>query len=89
GPSVCAICLGIRDVVSKCRSKVLWNGSPARCHRDERGRLTSNRDGSSLCSQFQRPAGCPGRAGPNHFHECSGCGSPNHGASNCPSRARS
>ncbi|KAJ7753476.1 hypothetical protein B0H16DRAFT_1231035, partial [Mycena metata] len=79
---VCAICLGLHDQVSKCRSPTLWNGGVARCHRDERGRLT-NTDGVNICLNFQRSDGCSGRAGPRHIHECSGCGAPNHGAATC------
>ncbi|KAJ7677183.1 hypothetical protein B0H17DRAFT_885667, partial [Mycena rosella] len=83
GSTVCAICLGIHQAVSRCRLPQLWNGSPARCHRDERNRLT-NRNGINICLDFQRSGGCCGRAGPNHTHECSGCGVPDHGAAGCP-----
>jgi hypothetical protein len=87
GSTVCAICLGIHPQVVKCRSTSLWNGSPARCYRDERNKLT-NPNGTNICLGFQLSGGCKGRAGPKHFHECSGCGATDHGASRCPIRAR-
>ncbi|KAJ6472276.1 hypothetical protein DFH09DRAFT_808019, partial [Mycena vulgaris] len=88
GPIVCAICIGSHPNVAGCRSSTLWNGSPARCHRDNRGRLT-NSQGTSICLDFQLPKGCSGsRSGPQHNHECSGCGAASHGASNCPLRAK-
>ncbi|KAJ7730227.1 hypothetical protein DFH07DRAFT_945431 [Mycena maculata] len=48
GPTVCAICLGIHTLVSKCRSQMLWNGSPARCFRGDGGKLT-NINGVNIC----------------------------------------
>ncbi|KAJ6566534.1 hypothetical protein B0H19DRAFT_844718, partial [Mycena capillaripes] len=66
----CAVCLGIHEFVSRCRSTTLWNGSRARCYRDERGKLT-NRDGVNICLDFQKVNGCRGRTGPKHIHECS------------------
>ncbi|KAK7000370.1 hypothetical protein R3P38DRAFT_2561857 [Favolaschia claudopus] len=88
GSGVCAICLGSHENLSKCRSKTLWNRSPARCYRDQSGKL-SNPQGINICLEFQRAKGCQGsRYGPRHIHECSGCGSPHHGASSCPSRQK-
>ncbi|KAJ7160561.1 hypothetical protein C8R43DRAFT_831659, partial [Mycena crocata] len=83
GSIVCAICLGSHANVSACRSATLWNGSPARCHRDHRGKL-ANAHGTNICLDFNLSKGCRGsRSGPKHVHECSGCGATNHGASSC------
>ncbi|KAJ7219525.1 hypothetical protein GGX14DRAFT_321364, partial [Mycena pura] len=70
GSTVCAVCLGIHEFVSKCRSKTLWNGSAARSSRDANGRLV-NADGINICLDFQRASGCKGRPGAKHIHECS------------------
>ncbi|KAJ7760239.1 hypothetical protein DFH07DRAFT_740798, partial [Mycena maculata] len=89
GTFVCAICLGSHPNVTGCRSPTLWNGSPARCHRDGKGRIL-NPQGGEICIDFQLLRGCKGgfRNGQKHLHECSGCGLSSHGASNCPYRSK-
>ncbi|KAJ7079875.1 hypothetical protein C8R43DRAFT_865417, partial [Mycena crocata] len=79
---VCVICLGTHPDVARCRSTSQWNGSPARCSRDQSGRLINNR-GINICLNFQLARGCQGRTGQKHIHECSGCGNRDHGASSC------
>ncbi|KAJ7208919.1 hypothetical protein GGX14DRAFT_365007, partial [Mycena pura] len=67
--------------VKDCQSETLWNGStPARTKRNQEGRLVNSRN-DVICLGWQRPSGCTR----NHSsrHECSGCGSPNHGAQKC------
>ncbi|KAJ7907288.1 hypothetical protein B0H13DRAFT_1618466, partial [Mycena leptocephala] len=82
GLSACALCLGRhRHNVRECRSATLWTGAtPARCKRNGEGRLV-NRNDAVICLNWQRAAGCE----LNHAsrHECSGCGSPSHGAQKC------
>ncbi|KAJ7257569.1 hypothetical protein B0H12DRAFT_1015397, partial [Mycena haematopus] len=84
GSFVCAICLGSHSNIANCRSSTLWNGAPAYSHRDGRGKLTNPR-GANICLRFQLPQGCHSN---EHVHECSGCGSPNHGAAQCPLQAK-
>ncbi|KAJ6518999.1 hypothetical protein C8R45DRAFT_775615, partial [Mycena sanguinolenta] len=82
GLSACAVCLGRhRHNVRECSSSKLWNGTtPARTKRNNDGRLINGR-GDVICLQWQRAKGCES----NHAsrHECSGCGSPNHGTQKC------
>ncbi|KAJ6482382.1 hypothetical protein DFH09DRAFT_950140, partial [Mycena vulgaris] len=81
GLSACAVCLGRhRHDVRACNSSTLWNGSTqARAKRNPEGKLTNGRR-ELICLAWQR-SGCE----LNHvsLHECSGCGSPNHGAQKC------
>ncbi|KAJ7467401.1 hypothetical protein B0H11DRAFT_1732815, partial [Mycena galericulata] len=81
GLSTCAVCLGRhRHNVAACKSTKLWNGStPARAKRNSGDRLV-NSQGDAICLNWQRSS-CDS----NHSsrHECSGCGSPNHGAQKC------
>ncbi|KAJ7652576.1 hypothetical protein B0H17DRAFT_835003, partial [Mycena rosella] len=82
GLSACALCLGhhhhnVRD----CRSGTLWNTTtPARVKRNAEGKLVNNRN-ELVCLNWQKAFGCD----LNHAarHECSGCGSSNHGAQKC------
>ncbi|KAJ7648790.1 hypothetical protein DFH06DRAFT_996905, partial [Mycena polygramma] len=82
GVSACAICLGRhRHNVRECKSATLWNGTtPARTKRNADGRLVNSRK-EVICLGWQRVSGCE----LNHAsrHECSGCGSTNHGAQKC------
>ena len=81
--SACTICLGCHPHnVYNCTSATLWDSSPARCQRNGQGRLV-NPAGSILCSDWQRPNGCPSTSH-DSCHECSGCGKQTHGAQNCP-----
>ncbi|KAJ7053021.1 hypothetical protein C8F01DRAFT_997293 [Mycena amicta] len=81
GLSACAVCLGRhRHSVRDCNSPTLWNGSTkAHSKRNADGRLV-NAQGDALCLNWQRSS-CES----NHssHHECSGCGSTNHGAQKC------
>ncbi|KAF8164713.1 hypothetical protein B0H34DRAFT_643944, partial [Crassisporium funariophilum] len=69
-PSVCALCLG-QDPhnVFKCQSEVLWDGSKARCRRNDQGRLVSP-TGCTLCSDWNTRRGCT-MSGHEQCHECS------------------
>ncbi|KAG6904885.1 hypothetical protein DXG01_006458, partial [Tephrocybe rancida] len=83
GPSACVVCLGRNHHnISKCNSKLLHDGTQARCRQNERGRLV-NPKGLILCSDWQRPQGCNSTSS-IHIHKCSGCGRKNHGAQACP-----
>ena len=84
GPAICAVCLGIfKHDVSKCSSDTFWDGTKARCRRNDKGRII-NPAGLILCVDWQRPNGC---SASGHNHECSGCGKQDHGAQKC-SRAQ-
>ncbi|KAJ6496854.1 hypothetical protein DFH09DRAFT_945759, partial [Mycena vulgaris] len=83
GLSACALCLGRhRHNVRECSSATLWNSStPARVKRSgPEGKLVNSRN-EVICINWQKTMGC----NVNHAarHECSGCGSPNHGAQKC------
>ncbi|KAJ7760659.1 hypothetical protein DFH07DRAFT_687888, partial [Mycena maculata] len=80
GALVCAICLGLHANVAGCRSRTLWTGAAARCHRDVENRLM-NAHGQNVCLAWQLPRGCCSNA--RHIHECSGCGASNHRAAQC------
>lgn len=81
--SACAICLGRhRHDVYKCSADALWDASKARCRRNDNGRLV-NPNGITICSDWQRIAGCASTAHDSR-HECSGCGKSDHGAQTCP-----
>ena len=81
--SVCPQCLGrFPHPINRCRSKELWDGSPARCHRNSNSCLI-NPKGSTMCFEWQRPFSCH----TTHaftLHECSGCGNADHRAQDCP-----
>ncbi|KAJ7719738.1 hypothetical protein B0H16DRAFT_1211429, partial [Mycena metata] len=82
GLSACAVCLGRhRHNVRECNVSTLWNGTtPARVSRNRDGKFVNSRH-EVICLAWQRATGCS----LNHSarHECSGCGSPNHGAQKC------
>jgi hypothetical protein len=81
--SACAVCLSRqKHQVHKCAATKFWSGDPARCTRNDRGRLI-NPDGAVICGDFQKTAGCASSDG-THKHECSGCGQRSHGAQACP-----
>lgn len=81
--AICAICLGIEaHNVAKCAACKLWDGSKARCCRNEEGRII-NPLGQILCIDWQRSRGCTSRDH-DQRHECSGCGKQDHGAQQCP-----
>ncbi|KAG1725487.1 uncharacterized protein EDB91DRAFT_1208983 [Suillus paluster] len=82
GRSACAVCLGrFAHDIRHCNSSNLWDGSNAHCRRAQDGRII-NPQGLPLCYKWQRPESC---AAPNHesSHECSGCGSKDHGVQKC------
>ena len=83
GPPVCAVCLG-RNIceISKCRSENCWDGSKARCRKNDQGRLITP-TGNILCHDWNTRRGCSSTAH-SQRHECSGCGQKDHGAQNCP-----
>lgn len=81
--AACTLCLGRhRHDISACTATTLWDGSPARCRRNEKGRLV-NPNGFVICNDWQRPNGCSETTHDSR-HECSGCGKPDHGAQRCP-----
>jgi hypothetical protein len=81
--ATCAICLGNGPHnVTKCSLDNFWDGTKARCRRNEDGRII-NPSGQTLCIDWQRPKGCTARDH-DHRHECSGCGRQDHGAQHCP-----
>lgn len=81
-PKICAVCLSNRGHDMRyCRAATTWNGKATRTTRDKGGRLVDG-DGRVLCVNWQRSDGCQ-VSNEGHRHECSGCGSPRHGASGC------
>ena len=79
--SACAICLSrTPHNVRLCRAKKRWDGKQTLYTRNEEARIVDNQ-GNIICSDWQRPRGC---SSTRHRHECSGCGSSDHGAQNCP-----
>ena len=83
GLPVCALCLATDPHdTRKCRTDTLWDGSKARCHKSEEGRLI-NSAGTTLCSDWNSRRGCTSSTHEQR-HECSGCGNKDHGAQKCP-----
>ena len=83
GQPVCALCLATDSHdTRKCRSEILWDGSKARCRKNEEGRLITPA-GTTLCSDWNNRRGCTASTH-EHRHECSGCGNKDHGAQRCP-----
>ena len=82
--SACPICLGRhRHHTASCQATETWNGRKTICSRGTGGRII-NGQGRAICSDWQRPKPCSDTSG-KHIHECSGCGSSEHGADACPS----
>lgn len=82
--AACPICLGRhRHHIASCQATETWNGKKVSCTRSTSGRILNKR-GAALCSDWQRPNRCTDTSG-KHIHECSGCGSAEHGADACPS----
>ncbi|KAF8868879.1 hypothetical protein BD779DRAFT_1405579, partial [Infundibulicybe gibba] len=79
----CALCLSrvVHDI-AKCKSTTLWNGEPARCYRGDRGRIYNSSTRAVICLNWQLVKGCSDTTHDSR-HECSGCGSRNHGAQEC------
>ncbi|KAG1858328.1 hypothetical protein C8R48DRAFT_606553, partial [Suillus tomentosus] len=74
GSSACALCLGrFCHNIHKCTAELLWDG----CTKNH-----CNRNSAELCYDWQRPNGCTNTSC-SHVHECSGCGSKEHGAQGC------
>ncbi|KAI0075049.1 hypothetical protein K474DRAFT_1566137, partial [Panus rudis PR-1116 ss-1] len=68
----CAICAASKHSktpIHRCRAELMWNGQKARCKRSSEGRIV-NPEGEVLCTDWQRPKGCPSH-NPSHRHECS------------------
>jgi hypothetical protein len=83
GLPVCALCLATDPHdTRKCRVEILWDGSKARCRKNEEGRLVSP-TGTTLCSDWNNRRGCT-NSSHEQRHECSGCGNKDHGAQRCP-----
>jgi hypothetical protein len=81
--SACAVCLGRNPHdIPRCDLETTWNGHPTLATR-VKGDLILRRDGSLLCVDWQRYAGCTSHRHDNR-HLCSGCGQASHGAQNCP-----
>lgn len=81
--SACTRCLGRHPHdVANCPATTLWDKStPVRCDWNKQKRLV-NPKGTVLCSDWQRRQGC--KSDSHSFrHECSGCGSTEHGAQSC------
>ena len=73
GQPVCALCLATETHdTRRCHSKTLWDGSKARCRKNEDGRLITP-TGNTLCSDWNNRRGCSSSAH-DVRHECSGCG---------------
>ena len=82
GLLVCALCLATDPHdTRKCRTDTLWDGSKARCHKSEEGRLI-NSAGTTLCSDWNSRRECTSSTHKQR-HECSGCGNKDHGAQKC------
>jgi hypothetical protein len=83
GLPACALCLATDPHdTRKCRSETLWDGSKARCRKNDEGRLISPA-GTQLCSDWNNRRGCSSNSHEQR-HECSGCGNKDHGAQGCP-----
>ena len=83
GLPACALCLSTDPHdTRRCRSETLWDGSKARCQKSDEGRLISP-GGTTLCSDWNSRRGCTSSSHEQR-HECSGCGSKDHGAQGCP-----
>ena len=83
GQPVCALCLATDPHdTRKCRSDTLWDGSKARCRKSKEGRLITPA-GTILCSDWNNCRRCSSSLHEQQ-HECSGCGSKDHGAQGCP-----
>src|ERR1700733_14309954 len=81
--AICAICLRIYfHNVARCSLSKFWDGSKARCWRNEDGQII-NPLSQILCIDWQRSKGCSARDH-NQHHECSGCRKQDHGAQQCP-----
>ncbi|TFK58594.1 hypothetical protein BDN72DRAFT_65089 [Pluteus cervinus] len=81
-PKPCIICLGRTwHKVSECKRRQLWDKSqPTRTHKNRDGFIV-NKLGNEICFNFQFGKCSP--PAPGHIHECSGCGSSDHGAYRC------
>lgn len=80
--SACPVCLGRhRHHIASCQATKTWNGKEAISTRTASGRILNKR-GAVICADWQRPNRCTDSSG-KHLHECSGCGSAEHGADSC------
>jgi hypothetical protein len=83
GLPVCALCLATDSHdTRRCRSESLLDGSKSRCKKSDKGRLITP-SGTILCSDWNNRRGCSSSTHELR-HECSGCGSKDHGAQKCP-----
>ena len=82
-PTVCALCLGWEACdLLKCKSSTFWDGSKARCQKNDQGQLVSS-SGLVLCFDWNIQRGCTAQ-GHKDRHECSGCENKDHGTQKCP-----
>lgn len=81
--SACTRCLRRHPHdIANCAATTLWDkNTPVRCEWNKQKRLV-NPKGTVLCSDWQRRQGCKSSSHPFR-HECSGCGSTEHGAQTC------
>jgi hypothetical protein len=89
GPlSVCSICLGRNPHrINQCTAPMLWDGSGPAARRNEGNHIIAA-DGTTLCSDWQRPGSCI-RRDHDARHRCSGCdGAHEGGAQSCPRAQR-
>ena len=84
--TICAVCLSRpHQDMAECRKDKLSDGDPAYSSRSKLGHLV-DLQGKSLCLDFQLWKGCSSTCHAMR-HRCSGCGSEQHGATNCPRRS--
>ncbi|KAF8800487.1 hypothetical protein BYT27DRAFT_7200087 [Phlegmacium glaucopus] len=83
GQAVCALCLATDPHdTRKCHSETFWDGSKARCRKNDEGRLITP-TGTTLCHDWNSRRGCTSNSHEQR-QECSGCGNKDHGAQRCP-----
>ena len=82
-PPACTLCLR-REACNllKCQADLFWDGSKARCQKNDQGRLVSPL-GQVLCFNWNTWRGCSAK-GCKDRHKCSGCGNKDHGAQKRP-----
>ena len=82
----CVVCLRRpHPNIGECREETLNDGEPAFSTRNKLGHLV-DRQNKSLCVDFQLSKSCPSKRHAMR-HRCSGCGSDQHGAVDCPRRS--
>ncbi|KAI6002410.1 hypothetical protein F5J12DRAFT_723075, partial [Pisolithus orientalis] len=78
----CPICLGCHPhQIHECNNPNLWDGSPTHARCTTEGHIIDSK-GYILCSNWQKPNSCS-LSHKSAKHECSRCGSCEHGAQQC------